>query len=333
MSESLTISYKYTSNNFWIVNSEINPNQAIVLHGTAGGFQGSLNELLNGGGSSNYLIAKNGDVYCLVDPYKNRRAWGNGIWQYPDITNQLIQSWYNRGINPNLRTISIEHEQSSQDMTNKNYSAFNAKQALASKRLVLKLCKDFNIPISRVAILGHFQFMRYDRAYCPGVIDISKYVDGVKVMANGEQNESQFFPETGFTVSDSQNGEYTGFLKYWKKVGLSQLGYPIGNAFYSSEHKRIVQWFERARLEQHKENARTEYEVQEGLLGREILDLQRELARQISLNGYAANNAQTSVDVPVETNVIGNALSEWTKLGAIKITNGKTSDGLDVENL
>lgn len=82
---------------------------------------------------------------------------------------------------------------------------------------------------------------------------------------------SQFFPETGFTVSGK-------FLEYWQaNGGLPVFGYPITAAQPEVDPETgktfLTQWFERNRFELHPENAGTKYEVLLGLLGK---DLRRE---------------------------------------------------------
>ncbi len=80
----------------------------------------------------------------------------------------------------------------------------------------------------------------------------------------------QNFPETGFQVCDK-------FLTYWKAHGgLAQQGFPISGVFEEQNqpppagdgrvHK--VQYFQRARFEEHLEN-QPPYNVLLGLLGRE----------------------------------------------------------------
>ncbi len=83
-------------------------------------------------------------------------------------------------------------------------------------------------------------------------------------------SDSQTFPETGFTISDTH-----GFLSYWEKYGgLAVYGYPVtperqelnptgGKVYYT-------QWFERNRFEWHPEFAGTKYEILLGLLGSQL---------------------------------------------------------------
>ena len=80
----------------------------------------------------------------------------------------------------------------------------------------------------------------------------------------------QYFNET-------QHAAVNSFLAFWNRTpnALFVLGYPISQPFIEEsftnpgEYYR-VQYFERAILEEHPENAGTQYEVLLGLLGREL---------------------------------------------------------------
>jgi hypothetical protein len=73
------------------------------------------------------------------------------------------------------------------------------------------------------------------------------------------QAGATYFPETGHNLGGP-------FLEYWQaNGGLAQFGYPI------SEQSFRVQYFERARLEWHTENAGTPYEFLLGQIGRLVL--------------------------------------------------------------
>jgi hypothetical protein len=83
---------------------------------------------------------------------------------------------------------------------------------------------------------------------------------------------SVYFEATGHNLSGL-------FLKYWQDTGgLPIYGYPISEVFTerskSDGKEYAVQYFERNRFELHPEQAGTEYEVQLGLLGSELLDAQ-----------------------------------------------------------
>ncbi len=79
---------------------------------------------------------------------------------------------------------------------------------------------------------------------------------------------SEYFQQTGQTVSDP-------FLRYWRaNGGLRIFGYPISPARYELDpgtgKALFIQWFERARFEQHLEWAGTGQEIQLSLLGRQF---------------------------------------------------------------
>jgi hypothetical protein len=83
---------------------------------------------------------------------------------------------------------------------------------------------------------------------------------------------SRYFDATGHNLSGK-------FLEYWNSHGgLPIYGYPISEQFTerskSDGKEYVVQYFERNRFELHPELAGTQYEVQLGLLGSELLDAQ-----------------------------------------------------------
>jgi hypothetical protein len=67
-----------------------------------------------------------------------------------------------------------------------------------------------------------------------------------------------WFPETGHHVAEE-------LLSAWRTTGLMIIGYPISEPLL--EDGRVVQYFERARLEHWPEYKDTEWEVQGSLLG------------------------------------------------------------------
>jgi hypothetical protein len=81
-----------------------------------------------------------------------------------------------------------------------------------------------------------------------------------------------FFPETGHNLTGK-------FRDYWERTGgLPIYGFPISEPFQerskSDGKMYLVQYFERNRFELHPEQAGTQFEVQLGLLGSELLDRQ-----------------------------------------------------------
>ncbi|MGN6698970.1 MAG: hypothetical protein ACTHMR_12500 [Thermomicrobiales bacterium] len=86
-----------------------------------------------------------------------------------------------------------------------------------------------------------------------------------------------YFSETGHNLSDITADRRTvvNFARYWdNNGGLRQFGYPISEIFperLEDGNVYLVQYFERARFEDHPEHAGTPYEVLLGQFGRRIL--------------------------------------------------------------
>jgi hypothetical protein len=76
--------------------------------------------------------------------------------------------------------------------------------------------------------------------------------------------QNMYFAPSGFHISDR-----TGFLSFWRtNGGLLIFGYPLSGEIVESG--RIVQYFERARLEYHPENLGKDGQVMLSLLGNEL---------------------------------------------------------------
>src|SRR5690349_392882 len=82
---------------------------------------------------------------------------------------------------------------------------------------------------------------------------------------------SQYFPET-------QHAAVNSFLTFWKRTpnALFVLGYPISQPFIEESFTEPgtyyrVQYFERAVLEEHPENAGTQYYILGRLMGNEVI--------------------------------------------------------------
>lgn len=116
-------------------------------------------------------------------------------------------------------------------------------------------------------VLMHVGAASQDANALPAMIDglrargyrfatVKQYVDGTIPLAQ------RYFPQTGKTVQGN-------FLQYWNQFGaLPIYGYPISNEF--TEGGVTVQYFERARFEHRPGTWPARYDVQLGLLGREL---------------------------------------------------------------
>jgi hypothetical protein len=84
-------------------------------------------------------------------------------------------------------------------------------------------------------------------------------------------SDKVFYSQTGHTLGGV-------FKTYWEQHGgLAQFGYPITEEYQevslTDGKTYTTQYFERARFEEHPENKGTQYEVLQGLLGREMIKL------------------------------------------------------------
>jgi len=109
--------------------------------------------------SAHFGVARDGRIYQWVRT--ENTAWANGILQDPNMAIDWLNHCVSYGINPNLVTISIEHE---------GYSGkpFTEIQYLATLWLHRYLCNTYDIKPTSNNIVGHNQITAKDRANCPG---------------------------------------------------------------------------------------------------------------------------------------------------------------------
>lgn len=283
-----TISSKFFSPNYWTVDIGQFPIKGVVVHGTASrGLMDAVNHLCNPDtpdpGSSSYIIDTDGAIYVLVDPYQNRRAWANGVFQAPDTSRDLIRWCSQNGVNPNRVTISIEHVASSAAMYGgpvyfgKNPSApsrMTKEQEEASLWLVTKLCRDFKLgEPSTQNVLPHSAFMSRDRAYCPGVINLPRYVEvaqqlyrtGSTVPQYGEIKDA-----TGFTIR-GEILQFAGRLDSSPVKRIQALGLALSEEF-TGPNGRTAQVYERQVVEFFDKLVGTGWQVQGMHLGRIFME-------------------------------------------------------------
>jgi len=129
---------------------------AVVLHiaqGTLAGCDAWFNSPNNLGSSTHYCIGKNGAIHQYVS--EQDAAWGNGQVRKPTWPH-LIE-----GVNPNLYTISIEHEgNTGEPWTEPTFQA--------DLWLLQRITQQWKIPIDRDHIIGHYRIDSVTRANCPG---------------------------------------------------------------------------------------------------------------------------------------------------------------------
>jgi N-acetyl-anhydromuramyl-L-alanine amidase AmpD len=129
---------------------------AVVMHiaeGSLPGIDAWFVSPQNSGSSTHYAIGKKGEIHQYVR--EEDAAWGNGIVKKPTWP-LLVQN-----VNPNLYTISIEHE----GYTGEPWT----EEMLESDVWLLKrICQRWSIAMDRAHIIGHYQLDSVNRARCPG---------------------------------------------------------------------------------------------------------------------------------------------------------------------
>jgi len=126
----------------------------IVDHITQGGFPGCVDWLKNPASvaSAHYVVTKLGRIIQLVK--EGDKAWSNGSY------NRGSWNLYD-GTNPNLTTISIEHEGLTGEL-------LTEAQYQSSLFLHRELIAKYSLPIDEEHIIGHYRLDSVNKSNCPG---------------------------------------------------------------------------------------------------------------------------------------------------------------------
>lgn len=157
---------------------------AIVMHIMQGTLAGTASHFNNPNvdASTHLGVGLKGEIHQYVDLKDG--AWGNGAMAKPDLSVPWIRECWEKGINPNLVTISIEHE-GKHDLQRGIFHQFTDEQYEADIRLVAWLHQEYGIPIDREHIVGHYQIDGVNRPYCPGpTYDFNRVIEGAKRLLN-----------------------------------------------------------------------------------------------------------------------------------------------------
>lgn len=167
------------SPNYYLSNKSI---AAVVLHGTASGVQSAIAHLRNpqtdnpgAAVSANFVIAKTGNIYRLVDFLKGRRAWGNGVPENIDTSIKWLVHAVQNKINPNLITVSIEHEATRKEM--ETGAPMTNEQFNSSIELTAYILRAVGLKANHQTIIGHNQISGTQKYHCPGVIFPPAYTE------------------------------------------------------------------------------------------------------------------------------------------------------------
>lgn len=234
---------------------------AIVDHIMQGYMSGTFARFNNPGEqvSAHFGVSRKGEIVQYVP--LNRWAYANGIMQAPDLTIPwLAECWaggdVSKQINPNRRTISIEHEGYS---SNHRDAGLTEPQYQATVRLHRWIMELFpSILPDRKHIIGHYQITGGDRAGCPGpLFPWSRLIKDL---------------QTSFKAIPGNFAVPANFAAFWwSNGGLPIFGYPITSYVVNPKdfpHLGGLQWFERSRFELQKDGS-----ITLGLLGNEQFNL------------------------------------------------------------
>jgi N-acetylmuramoyl-L-alanine amidase len=113
--------------------------------------------------SAHFGVAKDGRVHQYVSI--DRMAWANGIprEQFDDATAPVVKDM---GINPNLYSVSIEHEGYDGELTEAQFQASVWLHRYIRQYIRDKWAKDF--PLDPYHVIGHYQINPVQKANCPG---------------------------------------------------------------------------------------------------------------------------------------------------------------------
>jgi N-acetyl-anhydromuramyl-L-alanine amidase AmpD len=109
--------------------------------------------------AANYSTYRDGHVEQHVMDWN--AAWCNGVMHLPDLPVPWIRQCWFRHINPNLMTISIEHE----GLTGVPLTEAQIVSTIALHRLLMG---KYRIPRDRHGVVGHYQIDSVNKARCPG---------------------------------------------------------------------------------------------------------------------------------------------------------------------
>lgn len=207
--------------------------------------------------SAHFGVSRKGQTVQYVP--LDRWAYGNGIMQNPDLSIDWLAACYANGVeakqvNPNRRTISIEHEGFPDGAKDVGLTEIQYQASVKLHRWIMNQFP--SILPDRKHIIGHYQITGLDRANCPGpFFPWSRLIGDL-------QMSFKAVPGT-FAVPDF----FSSF--WWSNGGLPIFGYPISGYITNPPEFPLlkgIQWFERSRFEVQKDGS-----ITLGLLGSEAL--------------------------------------------------------------
>lgn len=204
----------------------------IIVHGTAG-FTTAQDVAVyfadpNTQASAHYVIGMDGTIIQCVD--EEDAAWSNGpISGPPGTSGDGIHHdpWWDSGINPNLRTIAVEHVKSHTD----NSDTLTDAQKLASFHLQQHICQRWQIPMHYAdatgGIIGHYSMDPVNRSRCPGPYpwdELETFLKGSSSMIPIGWKDN---PQTGILTAPNGVPIVKGFREYILQHGWDANNWPL----------------------------------------------------------------------------------------------------------
>jgi len=262
------------------------PVRAIVLHVMVGSYAGSISWFHNAAAkaSANYCISYSGEITETVDP-DTQAPWANGISNSSNTALPPGLADLRDGVpNANFVTVSIETEGGSPEED--GYP--RAEEYASVVNMMAYLCKKYDLQPSSDTICRHTYFDTVNRPNCPGDHwDFNKLINDVTTAMNipspvdvndpmGVESADHQYRVFNFVPGQPVIGH--SIKTYWEKDGVNEgiwkYGYPLTSEVTEKKPDGsgvVCNWCERSRLEWHPEHQGTENEVQEGLIGEEML--------------------------------------------------------------
>jgi hypothetical protein len=157
----------HLSPNYWV--GHYGNVLAVVMHIAAGGYQPSIDHLCdpNTGVSAHFIVSKQGEITQMVSIYNSARAnglkWEGGRWK--NARGKFVSPpWVNiiPQVNPNLYTVSIEHEGFPEDPR-------TPQMGDADVRLLRWIAGRLHLVYQPDrSLIGHRDIDPVDKGFCPG---------------------------------------------------------------------------------------------------------------------------------------------------------------------
>lgn len=160
--------------------------------------------------SAHFLVSKDGNIYQFVDIKES--SWASGLTSgLKHATADIVHE--RGGLNPNRYSISIEHEGTNGELTDKQLEA----TIFLHKHIKEEINRIYGkkIELSRKNVIGHFEIDNKRKPYCPG----PKF-PWDELMNRLDKNYNNFLNiDYGF-IKDKTGDKIMNTSDYWKQNAI-----------------------------------------------------------------------------------------------------------------